>query len=206
MRMNPLIQSARSVAPGLALCALLAGSAACAHDGQRERASVSAVTNREVAGKEEPPNKTRMHYTEISNERALGRDQPADSHLAEGNGMPRDTSAPRTAEVEACELAVYFATNSTALDQGSRDRLDHVADCMKRREVDHATIVGSADPSGSAQHNDQLSLERARVVAEYLRNRGVPDDQINVRGKGEVASTNRQLWPVERNAQVGVTR
>lgn len=190
----------------LALCALLASSAACAHDGQRERATVSAVTNREAAGKAEPPNQTRMHYTEVSDEHSLGRDQPVHSTLAEGNGTPHDGAPPRTAEVEACELAVYFETDSARLDRSSRDRLDHVADCMKRRDVDHATIVGSADPSGKKDHNDQLALERARVVAEYLRGRGVPEEQIRVRSKGEVASTDRQLWPVERNAQVGVTR
>ena len=73
-----------------------------------------------------------------------------------------------------CQSAVYFDSDSARLDQGSRNRLDTVAECMKRREVDHATIVGQTDPSGSAQHNQDLGLERARAVAEYLRGRGVP--------------------------------
>jgi outer membrane protein OmpA-like peptidoglycan-associated protein len=101
----------------------------------------------------------------------------------------------------ACELAVYFDTDSARLDRSSRDHLDTVAECMKRREVDHATIIGRTDPSGSEQHNQELGLERAKAVAEYLRNRGVPEDQIRVRSKGETAAAeSRDLWPTERRA------
>ncbi|MET0341971.1 MAG: OmpA family protein [Polyangiales bacterium] len=105
---------------------------------------------------------------------------------------------------DACALAVYFDTDSARLDEGSRDRLDTVAECMKRREIDHATIVGQTDPSGSAKYNEELGLDRARAVAEYLRGRGVPDEQIRVRSKGEMASTTQpvELWPVERRAGV----
>ncbi|HEX5658379.1 MAG TPA: OmpA family protein [Polyangiales bacterium] len=191
----------RSKGTMLAACALLAIGSACAHDSQRERASVSAVTNDEVSPNE-APDKTRMHYTEVSDEHALGRDQDVHTTLPEGNGVPREKSA----QVQACELEVYFATNSATLDERSQHSLDTVADCIKRHEVDHATIVGSADPSGTKERNDQLSLERAKVVAEYLRGRGVAEDDIHVRSKGAVAQSDRQLWPVERNADVKVTR
>ena len=69
--------------------------------------------------------------------------------------------------------------------------------------MDHATITGQTDPTGTAKHNETLGMERARVVAEYLRGRGVPEKDIHVRSKGEVASAQeRDLWPVERNASV----
>jgi OOP family OmpA-OmpF porin len=185
----------------LAACALLTIGSACVHGQNRERASVSAVTNSEVA-ENEAPDKTRMHYTQVTDERALGHDQDVHTTMAEGNGLPRETSG----QAQACELEVYFTTDSASLDQRSQHNLDTVADCIKRHEVDHATIVGSADPSGSKEHNDKLSLERARVVAEYLRGRGVPENDIRVRGKGAVAQSDRDLWPVERNADVKVTR
>lgn len=185
----------------LVACALLIVGAACAHDGQRERASVSAVTNREVA-RTEPPEKTRMHYTEVSDEHALGRDRDVYTTLQEGNGVPRE----RRADAQACELVVFFDSDSAMLDEASQQRLDTAADCIKRHEVDHATIVGSADPSGQKEHNDALSLERARVVAEYLRGRGVPKGEIRVRGDGAIATADRQLWPIERNARVEVVR
>ncbi|MET0283841.1 MAG: OmpA family protein [Polyangiales bacterium] len=185
----------------LAACALLTIGSACAHGQNRERASVSAVTNSEVA-ENEAPDRTKMHYSQVTDERALGRDQEVHTTLQEGNGPP----AQKSAQVQACELEVYFTTDSARLDERSQHSLDTVADCIKRHEVDHATIVGSADPSGSKEHNDKLSIERARVVAEYLRGRGVPENDIRVRGKGAVAQADRDLWPVERNADVKVTR
>ena len=119
------------------------------------------------------------------------------AQAAAGNG--------NTAQPGACELAVYFNTDSANLDSASKQRLDTVADCLKRREVDHATIVGQTDPSGTPQHNQELGLQRAKTVAEYLRGRGVPEDQIRVRSQGETASAQSQeLWPVERRAGVSV--
>lgn len=115
-------------------------------------------------------------------------------------------TAGGTASADACEPAVYFDTDSARLDEKSRERLDTVAECMKRREIDHATIVGRTDPSGTRQYNEKLGLERAKTVAEYLRSRGVPDGDIRVQSKGELASADQpvQLWPVERRAGVNV--
>ena len=125
--------------------------------------------------------------------------EPQDEQVREQ--VAREASPQRGT---ACELAVYFDTDSARLDRSSRDRLDTVAECMKRREVDHATIVGQTDPSGTERHNQSLGMERAKAVAEYLRARGVPQDQIRVQSKGEVASAGQpeQLWPVERRAGV----
>jgi outer membrane protein OmpA-like peptidoglycan-associated protein len=190
----------------LALCAGLIGATGCAHDRPaRDRASVSAVTNREVAENADAEGKTRQHYTEVGEDRALGRDNETNSTLAEGSGGTAAASVPGVNS--SCELAVYFDTDSAKLKQGSEESLDRVAECMKRKEVDHATIVGQTDPSGTAQHNDQLGLERARVVAEYLKGRGVPEGDIRVRSQGEVASAQgRELWPAQRKAGVGVNR
>lgn len=192
---------------GLALCAGLL-SVACVRDGHpRERASVTAVINEEVADDKTEQGKTRMHYTEVSKNDALGRDNPREGTIVDPNATAGDQRRIGTSEdAQACELAVYFDTDSTRLDVGAQQRLDHVAECMKRQQIDHATIVGQTDPSGSAEHNEELGLERARAVAEYLRERGVPDDQIRVRSKGELAATESQeLWPVERRAGISVT-
>jgi len=181
-------------------------AAACAHTGEpRDRASVSAVTNKEVAENEAAEGKTRQHYTEVSEEDALGHGDnkpplPGDTNVASAAGLRGEGAG-------ACELEVYFDTDSAKLKQGAEQNLDRVADCMKRKEIDHATIVGQTDPSGTTKHNDELGLERARVVAEYLRGKGVPEDQIRVRSKGEIASAQGQeLWPAQRRAGVETKR
>jgi outer membrane protein OmpA-like peptidoglycan-associated protein len=190
----------------IALCAGLMGITGCAHDrAPRDRASVSAVTNREVAENADAEGKTRQHYTVVGDDQALGRGNDTHSTLAQGSGSMAGATVPGVNS--SCELAVYFDSDSAKLKQGSEQSLDRVADCMKRKEIDHATIVGQTDPSGTTQHNDQLGLERARVVAEYLKGRGVPEGEIRVRSQGEVASAQgRELWPVQRKAGVDVAR
>ena len=107
-------------------------------------------------------------------------------------------------DAEACELAVYFDTDSTRLDQGSQQRLDRVADCMKRHDVDHAVVVGRADPRGPEKYNEALGMKRAEAVAKYLLELGVPEKDILVRSQGETAAADRQIWPAERRAAVSV--
>ncbi len=194
----------------VALCAGLLGLSACAHgEKTRERGSVSAVTNEEVdkhAGEHE---QHRMHYTEVSPEVALGHTRRNEEEAAQNAAARREERAAESAsaDAQACELAVYFASDSAQLDVSSRQRLDRVAECIKRHEIDHATVVGSTDPSGTAEHNRALALERARVVADYLRARGVPERELRVRSQGELAEAGaRQDWPMERRAGVEVTK
>lgn len=195
------------IVPGL--CAGLLCLVGCAHHEPRERASVSAVTNRELSDHGGEQGKTRMHYTEVDEDEALGRNKrDVNDQVASGADRVPGGEIARSGQAsddDACELAVFFDQGSSALDRPSTERLDRVAECMKRREIDHALIVGQTDPSGEAKNNRELGLERARVVAEYLRGRGVPEEQIRVRSKGEMASaSSEELWPVERRTQIDI--
>lgn len=192
----------------LALCAGLLGLSACAHEGKpRERTSVSAVTNEEAAKDPKEQNRTRMRYTVVDEREALGRNHPNTRGVITDERRAVGTAAGGGASAQDCELAVYFPTDSSELDERSERRLDRVAECIERREIDHALIVGQTDPRGPAERNRELGLERARVVADYLRKRGVPEDEIRVRSKGELAAAESQeLWPVERRAGVDVRK
>ncbi|MET0341212.1 MAG: OmpA family protein [Polyangiales bacterium] len=177
------------------LCAGLLVATACTHDSKRAESQASAAQ----MGKVE---EQRVAATDPVMEPRAPQDPTLASQLP--RTTPTTTGEGATTQADACELAVYFATDSAKLNADSRGRLDTVADCMKRREVDHATIVGQTDPSGTAEHNQKLGLERAKAVAEYLRDRGVPADQIRVQSKGELATAEQpqQLWPVARRAGV----
>ena len=170
------------------LCASMIAATGCAHGTTSEKTQAHAATGPAI----------------LEDQRVAASDpvmEPRNSP-AQPN-TPGSTQRTTTAQVNPCELAVYFATDSASLDGPSRERLDAVAECMKRREVDHATIVGQTDPSGTAEHNEELGMERAKAVATYLRERGVPNDQIRVQSKGEMASAQPvQLWPLERRAGV----
>jgi outer membrane protein OmpA-like peptidoglycan-associated protein len=69
--------------------------------------------------------------------------------------------------------------------------------------VDDALVVGSADPRGSETTNAELGKERARKVAEYLKELGLKDDEIRIRTVGESqASAQPNTWPASRRAEV----
>lgn len=51
-------------------------------------------------------------------------------------------------------------------------------------QVDHLHIIGHADPLGSAEHNEQLSQQRAQTVREHLLAKGLGDLHITTEGRG----------------------
>lgn len=176
------------LAPALGIGILLGGG--CAHDAAARDRSTSA---RAAA------------HDELKNHPEAPPSAHADTPRAPNPpAAPTTTAGTGTAgNQRSCELAVYFASNSAKLDDPARERLDKVAGCIRRHEVDHASIEGHTDPSRKERANQDLGLERARAVAEYLRARGVPDDQIRVRSTGATAAAgSEELWPVERRAAV----
>ena len=65
--------------------------------------------------------------------------------------------------------------------------LDQLAAAMKHERLAKAsfTIEGHADPRGNAARNQQLSLDRAQSVADYLaQTRGLDAARLKAEGKG----------------------
>lgn len=59
------------------------------------------------------------------------------------------------------------------------------------KEGVHVQVVGTASPEGSAEINQKISQNRANVVADYLRGRGVIVDEAT--GKGVQGTTSNRL-------------
>jgi hypothetical protein len=84
---------------------------------------------------------------------------------------------------KASEWTVSFETASFELSNEAKFILDKIGNNMV---VD---VVGTASPEGSAEFNQKLSENRAKVVADYLTNRGV---RVNsVVGKGVSSESGR---------------
>lgn len=80
---------------------------------------------------------------------------------------------------------VTFAQGKSALTAEAKKALDAV------KSGAHVNIVGTASPEGSKAINDKLSKDRANVVAEYLKGRGVVVDSAE--GKGVQGNTSNRL-------------
>ncbi len=88
---------------------------------------------------------------------------------------------------------VAFSSGSATLSGADMDLLDDiVAYLMADSTVERVFIDGHTDRVGSRIDNRALSEERANVVADYLKDRGIDPDLITVRAHGD-------QYPVSRN-------
>jgi outer membrane protein OmpA-like peptidoglycan-associated protein len=80
---------------------------------------------------------------------------------------------------------IKFESGSAKLLPASQMELDELARIMKARPEWKLDILGHTDNVGSASNNQRLSERRARAVAKYLQEKGIPEAQLNSRGLGE---------------------
>lgn len=79
---------------------------------------------------------------------------------------------------------VQFEQSSYNLLPESSTDLDQLVIAMKKNPLWQITIAGHTDNVGDPRLNLALSENRAKVVAAYLRRRGVADDRISTSGCG----------------------
>lgn len=81
--------------------------------------------------------------------------------------------------------SVLFASNTYALLETAKTRLDQVAIALKAQNSDRTmTVEGHTDSMGSDATNQPLSLNRAVSVRDYLVNAGVDPTRISAVGMG----------------------
>lgn len=80
---------------------------------------------------------------------------------------------------------VYFGFGLSGLDAKSRAELDRVAAKMAGNRTYRLNVMGHADGIGSPQANVELSAERARMVRNYLINKGIRADRMFMKVFGE---------------------
>lgn len=90
---------------------------------------------------------------------------------------------------------VYFAFDSSDLDESSKLRLDSLIDIGYIREL---TIQAHCDSFGSISYNEVLSLKRATAVKQYLLMKGIPSENIKVSAFGERQPLNSNATKTER--------
>jgi outer membrane protein OmpA-like peptidoglycan-associated protein len=83
------------------------------------------------------------------------------------------------------DAIVNFDTDLSTLQCDGKERLSRVVGAISRvlDVVDSITIVGHTDMRGTADHNKQLSKQRADAVLKYLANAGIPRKMMTGIGK-----------------------
>jgi outer membrane protein OmpA-like peptidoglycan-associated protein len=80
---------------------------------------------------------------------------------------------------------ILFDTGSADLKAEAATQLVQVGDILAKYSDDRVRIEGYTDSTGSAKHNEELSVRRAQAVRTVLVARGVKEQQITVHGFGE---------------------
>lgn len=80
---------------------------------------------------------------------------------------------------------VLFAFDSDALAPGAPGELDKVVLAIREAPRAKVTVEGHTDDVGADAYDQDLSERRARAVAAYLVQKGVPGDRITSRGYGK---------------------
>lgn len=80
---------------------------------------------------------------------------------------------------------VNFDFDKATLKPGAMATLDQIASALQQQGGVGYEVGGHTDSVGSDAHNQGLSERRARAVADYLTQRGVPAGQLSVRGYGK---------------------
>jgi outer membrane protein OmpA-like peptidoglycan-associated protein len=82
--------------------------------------------------------------------------------------------------------SLLFPSGKEELSPIARQNLDQVAHALAEQPAGTKfEVVGHTDNSGTASQNKQLSLQRARAVADQLSAAGIERERVEVEGYGE---------------------
>ena len=83
------------------------------------------------------------------------------------------------------DSGLLFGFDSSELSASTKEGLRDMAETLKKYDDTNILIEGHTDAQGSDSYNQDLSVERAQSVAQYLQSLGVVDDRLETVGYGE---------------------
>ena len=101
---------------------------------------------------------------------------------------------------------ISFDTGRADLQPSLRSVLDQFAQGLSNDPGLHVRVIGHTDSTGSDAINDKLSVDRAASVRNYLEDRGVSGQRIEIAGRGshEPVADNATAEGRARNRRVEI--
>ena len=122
---------------------------------------------------------------------SVATDQPASPG---GDGMGSGSMDP-----------IYFAFDSSHLDDVAQGRLNSLADHLSKNKDLKVEIAGHCDERGTIEYNLALGDRRAHSVKKYLTNMGVDGSRITTISYGEerpaLEGHDESAWSKNRRAE-----
>jgi outer membrane protein OmpA-like peptidoglycan-associated protein len=104
-------------------------------------------------------------------------------------------------------FVLYFEKNSDVLTPESQRQYEAVFADIKRRKVYEVEVIGHTDTVGTQEHNQELSMSRARMIRDRLVHDGLNPNSISVAGRGklDLAVKTADQVPEPKNRRVEIT-
>ena len=105
------------------------------------------------------------------------------------------------------DISMHFDSNKATLtDQDSLNSLDKIANLLLNKYKNiKIEIVGHTDNDGDYDYNKILSQKRAKFIKDYLVQKGIDENRLNIRGMGEdeplVPNTSNQCKAKNRRVE-----
>ena len=121
-------------------------------------------------------------------------------------GGTQDASARLQADLarEAGSDRVFFALDSSSLDEASRSTLQRQAGWLRAHPGVSFTIEGHCDERGTREYNIALGDRRAKAAADFLIGQGIAPTRITMISFGkerpEALSSDEASWARNRRA------
>lgn len=111
------------------------------------------------------------------------------------------------AEASKYAAVIYFAVGSAVIDEDGYRQLTWFVGKMQPYPQANFLVQGFADSSGSEPENQQLSVDRAQAVAQFLSGQGIAPSRMDVQGFGTTspADTNATAQGRRNNRRVELT-
>ena len=100
------------------------------------------------------------------------------------------------------EVKVYFTASSTRLTPKEVEKLQPVADYLKKYPAKHVAVYGYASTDGHKAYNQRLSNRRAKAVERWFIANGIDASRIKAEGKGETNMGSRKKSRVAAVIQI----
>ncbi len=122
----------------------------------------------------------------------------------ENAGCPNYKKVVVKADKLELKEKLYFSWDRATLEEASFATLDEVAQALKDNPSFRVQVEGHTDSSGTDDHNQTLSEQRAQAVLDYLAAHGVAKDRLTSKGfsSSQPLDTNQTVAGRENNRRV----
>lgn len=110
---------------------------------------------------------------------------PYDKGTLERKGCPRTKEEKITSEINRMLEGIEFDFDSYVIKSEFYEKLNTAASIIQSQSSQKYIVEGHTDAAGTPEYNMNLSLNRAKAVVNYLKDKGVKVELLKIEGKGD---------------------